>query len=127
MSQKVTNMKGTSAQTLLEKIKGLQKTETQIILNYVNYFASWKEIETVYSWIKDLDEENRALFLIDLVKTVQTVQQTADISELKDLVESWEATAEILGDRALKKSLEREKQEIAKGKWIQWENMKDYI
>jgi len=120
-------MKGTSAQTLLEKIEGLQKTETQIILNYVNYFASWKEIETVYSWIKDLDEENRALFLIDLVKTVQTVQQTADISELKDLVESWEATAEILGDRALKKSLERGKQEIAKGKWIQWENMKDYV
>ena len=49
------------------------------------------------------------------------VQQTADISELKDLVESWEATAEILGDRALKKSLERGKQEIAKGKWIEWE------
>ncbi len=69
-------MKGTSAQTLLEKIEGLQKTETQIILNYVNYLASWKEIETVYSWIKDLDEENRALFLIDLVKTVQKVYNT---------------------------------------------------
>ena len=113
-------MKGTSTQTLLERIKELRETEAQIILNYVNYLASWKEIETVYPWVKDLDGENQALFLIELVKTVQKVQQ-------KDLVESWEATAEILGDRALKKSLKKGKQEIAQGKWIKRENMKDHV
>ena len=120
-------MKETSAQTLLEKINGLRGAETQIIRNYVNFLASWKEIETVYPWVKDLDGENRALFLIDLVKTVQKVQRTGDIRELKDWVESWEATAEILGDRELKKSLKKGKQEIAKGKWIKWENMKDHV
>ncbi len=120
-------MKETSVQTLLERIKGLREIETQIIFNYVNYLASWKEIETVYPWIKDLDGENQALFLIDLVKTVQKVQQTADITLLKDLVESWEATAEILEDKDLKKSLEKGRQEIHQGKWIKWENMKDNV
>jgi len=56
-------------------------------------------------WLRQLDAENRSLFVEEYAATYAAALENGDWQPLDDLVGEWQATAEALGDEGLRELL----------------------
>ena len=59
------------------------------------------QLAHVLPWVKHLTEDERAVLLADLSQACVHVRQTGDTQPLLDLLEDWEATAQVVRDEQL--------------------------
>jgi hypothetical protein len=59
------------------------------------------QLAHVLPWVKQLTEEERVALLADLAQACVQVRQTGHAQPLLEVLEDWEATAQVVGDKQL--------------------------
>jgi hypothetical protein len=68
-----------------------------------------------FAWLMRLDAEEQIEFFSSLLGALFKAQQSGDWSVVNELIEDWQATANVYADPATMRSLEMARQERASG------------
>jgi hypothetical protein len=81
------------------KEKTMQTTIADVIVTQMEALAN--HLANVLPWVKHLNDDERAELLADLAQARIQVRQTGHSQVLLEVLEDWEATAQVVGDTRL--------------------------
>jgi len=96
---------------LLEYLKGHQIREES-------------EAGESHNWIKRFTDAEKREFLKELLGPIEDASSDGDWSQVQEIIESWEETAEILSDDQLMAEIKEAEEEIKRGETISWTEAK---
>jgi hypothetical protein len=82
----------------------MQTTIADVIATHIEVLAN--QLAHVLPWVKHLNEDERAALLADLAQACTQVRQTGESQALLEVLEDWEATAQLLSDTRLRDRLQ---------------------
>ncbi len=100
-----------AAFNLLEYLRGLE-TRDQL------------GASALHDWVECLTDRDKEEFLEELLESIENASSNGNWSQIAELVECWEETAEILSDEQLMAEIREAQEEIARGETISWAEVK---
>ncbi len=79
------------------------------------------------NWVECLTDRDKEEFLEELLESIENASSNGNWSQITELVECWEETAEILSDKQLMAGIREAQEEIARGETISWEEVSDSL
>ena len=100
-----------TAFNLLEYLRGLETREQS-------------GASALIDWVECLTDRDKEEFLEELLESIENASSNGNWSQITELVECWEETAEILSDEQLMAEIREAQEEIARGETISWVEVK---
>jgi len=95
-----------------------------IALGLLSYLKSLDISDKRHSWINCFTDLEKREFMQELQEAIENVSPGEDWSEVQEVIECWEETAEIVSDEELLTGIKESLAEIKRGETISWEDVK---
>lgn len=74
-----------------------------------------KGTSLVYPWVATLSQKDREEFFVELLHEVNFALFSNSLEKLRETIEAWQETAEILADKELVTKIKQGEDEVSKG------------
>ncbi len=84
-------------------------------------------VGTLNNWIKYFTDHEKEELLEELLESIEDASANGDWSQVQEVIESWEETAEILSDEQLLAEIREAEEEIGRGETVSWAEAKNRL
>lgn len=107
----------------------LPDDKIRVALHLLEYLESLDTREgsragVLHDWIECFTDREKEELLQKLLGSIESASSSGDWTQVKEIIESWEETAEILSDEQLMAEIREAEEEIKRGESISWEEAK---
>lgn len=95
-----------------------------IALSLLSYLKSPGISDKQHSWVNCFTDLEKKEFIQELQMAIENVPPGEDWSEVQEIIECWQETAEIVSDKELLTGIKESLEEIRRGETISWEDVK---
>lgn len=81
---------------------------------------SWFALPQSFAWLRYFSAEEIAQFLSELLEVLQKSRGSGDWTAVSELLSTWEATAEVIGDATLAQEIDQGLTELDTDQGISW-------
>jgi hypothetical protein len=95
-----------------------------MILSLLDYLRKPDVSDTQHSWVSCFTDWEREEFGEELQKAFDDALSSRNWSQVREVIECWKETAEIVSDKELLAGIEKSAEQIRRGETIRWEDVK---
>jgi coenzyme F420-reducing hydrogenase alpha subunit len=101
----------------------------RVALHLLEYLKSLDTREeprasALHDWIECFTDREKEELLQELLESIESASSSGDWSQVQEIIESWEETADILSDERLMAEIKEAEEEIRRGETVSWEEAK---
>ena len=82
------------------------------------------KVGTSHDWVECFADHEREELLEELLGSIEAASSSGDWSQIQEVIESWQETAEILSDKQLMTEIREAEEQIRTGETISWAEAK---
>lgn len=82
------------------------------------------ESDLTHDWVKCFTDGEREELLEELIGSIAAASSSGDWSQVQEVIDAWEETAEILADEQLMAEIREAEEQSESGEIISWETAK---
>lgn len=84
----------------------------------VSYDPCGTSPEEVYPWVANLSQKDKEEFFAELLHAINVALSSGDVENLRETIEAWQETAEVLANKELMAVIKESEEEISIGTTI---------
>jgi hypothetical protein len=95
-------------------------------LSYLRHLEAGGQarLEETYPWTQGFSEGERQAFLAELLQATRDAAADGNWDAVREVIESWQETAEVLADDELTAQIRAAEESIRRGEGVPWETVK---